>query len=90
MKTWKIRVLGRVQGVGYRYFTLAAAKRLSLKGWVKNNSDGSVGIIAQGEEGAINLFIHELYEGPLMASVEKVETEILEQDEYPIFTIKGW
>lgn len=52
-----IRFTGTVQGVGFRYTTLHSANRLGLTGWVRNMEDGSVEIIAEGEEDLINQLI---------------------------------
>jgi len=48
-------VFGRVQGVGFRFFTLQQAGKLGLKGTVRNRIDGSVEVIAQGTEDQISL-----------------------------------
>ena len=50
MKTCKIIVSGIVQGVGFRYFTFRLAEEYNLKGWVRNNLNGTVEMIVSGEE----------------------------------------
>lgn len=45
-----VRYEGRVQGVGFRYTAVSLAKELDLTGWVKNEFDGSVSLMAEGEE----------------------------------------
>ena len=45
-----VRYEGRVQGVGFRYTTVSLAQELSLTGWVKNEFDGSVSLVAEGAE----------------------------------------
>ena len=45
-----VRYEGRVQGVGFRYTAMSLAQELDVTGWVKNEFDGSVSIIAEGEE----------------------------------------
>ena len=57
MITRQIRVWGRVQGVGFRFFTQQLAIQLNLCGTVQNKMDGSVFVIAQGEEKDVTRFI---------------------------------
>ena len=57
MITRQIRVWGRVQGVGFRFFTLQLAIQLDLCGTVQNKMDGSVFAVAQGEEKAVTRFM---------------------------------
>ncbi len=61
-----------VQGVGFRWFTLRAARRLGLAGWVRNETDGSVEVVAEGDERAMELFVEELRGGPEGAAVSEV------------------
>ncbi|HEY4215893.1 MAG TPA: acylphosphatase [Gemmatimonadaceae bacterium] len=62
-------VRGRVQGVGFRWFVREAAHRLGLAGWVKNLPDGSVEVVADGDDASIESFRASLREGPAGASV---------------------
>jgi acylphosphatase len=70
--TKKFLVFGRVQGVGFRYFTWQEAKKLGLKGSVRNRIDGSVEVIAQGDETQMADFEGWLNKGPKTAKVELV------------------
>lgn len=70
--TKKFLIFGRVQGVGFRYFTWQEAKKLGLKGSVCNRIDGSVEVIAQGDETQIADFEGWLNKGPKTAKVERV------------------
>ena len=63
-------VRGRVQGVGFRYFTHRAASRAGVHGWVRNHPDGSVEILAEGEAAALEQFEREVRQGPPGARVE--------------------
>ncbi|MBI4720187.1 MAG: acylphosphatase, partial [Chitinivibrionia bacterium] len=54
-----LRVCGLVQGVGYRYFCLRKALSLQLTGWVRNESDGSVSVLVEGDRGAIEALIED-------------------------------
>lgn len=68
-----IKVRGRVQGVGYRYFVERQATKYHISGWVRNCSDGSVEIMAEGEAEGLSLFIESCQHGPLFGSVSKIE-----------------
>jgi acylphosphatase len=70
-----IKIHGIVQGVYFRYNTLEKAKQLQINGWVKNESDNTVGIDAEGEEGNLLKFIDYCKNGPDNASVEKIDIE---------------
>ena len=66
-------VRGRVQGVGYRYFALHAARRAGVVGTVRNMPDGTVEAIAEGTRQAIADFRRELQSGPSYAHVSRVD-----------------
>jgi acylphosphatase len=67
-------VRGRVQGVGYRYFVVRLARRLDLAGWVANEADGSVRLVAEGEEAGIGQLEEALRNGPSGAIVDGVSS----------------
>jgi acylphosphatase len=71
----RIRVRGIVQGVGFRYFVRNTATSLGLDGEVRNRSDGTVEVVAEGERGLVEILIKELKIGPRYASVERVDVE---------------
>ena len=71
--TRQIRVEGRVQGVGFRAWTVAEAAALGLAGWVRNEPDGSVLVLAAGPEARVDELIAELHRGPPAARVREVE-----------------
>ncbi len=66
-------VHGRVQGVGFRWFVRRAASSLGLVGWVRNESDGSVRLVAEGPSDALERLIGEVRAGPSGASVSQLE-----------------
>ena len=68
-------ISGRVQGVGFRYFTEAAAAREGIHGWVRNLPDGRVEAAAEGEADAVDRFESKLRHGPPGARVEDVDVE---------------
>jgi len=67
-------VRGDVQGVGFRYFVQRKAQQLGLRGWVRNNDDGTVELVAEGERAVLEQLKHAVEEGPRMARVERVDT----------------
>lgn len=66
------RVRGRVQGVGFRYYTSLKARELGIHGWVRNRSDGSVESCICGEAMQIKLMQDWLRHGPVGADVESI------------------
>lgn len=64
---------GRVQGVGFRYFTMTAAQGYGLKGWVRNRYDGRVEVVAEGAHEELNHLLGDLRKGPRSAVVEDIE-----------------
>ena len=70
-------VSGRVQGVGYRYFTRDSARALGLTGWVRNVRGGGVEVEVEGGRGVIDRFIEELRQGPPLSRVLDVEAQEL-------------
>ena len=71
---------GRVQGVGFRWWTVGEAMRLGLTGWVRNRRDGSVEILAIGAAPALDALIERCRIGPSGATVSKIEREPAEDD----------
>lgn len=68
-------VHGRVQGVGFRYFTLRLARDLGLLGWVANESSGSVRVVAEGPSERLQRLLDALRDGPPGAYVERVDED---------------
>lgn len=84
-----ITVRGIVQGVFFRKHTADEANRLGLTGWVRNTPEGSVEIIAEGNENQLKKLEKWCYKGPPSASVDKVEAEDEEPTgEFRTFKIK--
>lgn len=67
-------VRGRVQGVFFRAASQREARRLGLTGWVRNLSDGSVEVVAEGEDDQLKEFIQWAQRGPSAARVDRVDT----------------
>ena len=78
MDTLRVRVQGRVQGVGFRFATYRQAEELGLAGWVRNCVDGSVEGLFQGPRAQLERMLEWCREGPRFAHVESVEHEWVE------------
>lgn len=68
-------VAGRVQGVGFRYFTDAAARREGVDGWVRNMADGSVEVVIEGDLESVDRVEAAVRRGPSSARVERFDVE---------------
>ncbi|MFV0421432.1 acylphosphatase [Oleidesulfovibrio sp.] len=78
MERIRCTVHGRVQGVGFRYWTQKKATSLGLSGWVKNCSDGTVQLEATGLEEQLSDLVEALNEGPLFSKVTQVDCKRLQ------------
>lgn len=67
------RVTGRVQMVMYRDFSQRKARKLRLGGFVKNETDGSVTVVAEGSQELLELYIAYLHKGSILSHVKNVE-----------------
>lgn len=65
-------VVGRVQGVGFRFFVFREAMALGLAGWVANTSGGAVRCVAEGPRPSLDALVERLEEGPISAIVDHV------------------
>ena len=72
MKTVRIIISGRVQGVYFRTFTQKQALKLGITGFVANISNGNVEVVACAKAEKLECFINYCHKGPLMAKVENV------------------
>jgi acylphosphatase len=70
-----IKITGIVQGVGFRSWVARKAKSLNLHGYVKNEPDGSVYIVVEGEKDMIERLIELCWKGPTLAKVSNVEVQ---------------
>ena len=75
-------IRGVVQGVGFRYFVIQRANQLRLHGYVRNRSDGSVEVLAQGPKDALERLKAMLRQGPSGASVDEVQAQWREPSEH--------
>jgi acylphosphatase len=88
IRSYRITVKGRVQGVGYRFNAQAAAHKLDLTGFVRNEHNGNVYIHAEGEEQNIHDFIEWCNTGPRQAEVSEVISQEQTVQGYTTFEIK--
>lgn len=76
-KRLKAEISGDVQGVGFRYFAQANARRLGLHGYVRNRYDGAVEVEAEGNTPELERFLEMLRQGPRAARVQDVQVSWL-------------
>jgi acylphosphatase len=86
--TRRYRIRGGVQGVGYRYFVLGAARRMNVRGWVRNLADGSVEAEATAERDVLALFEAELRRGPSLSRVDEFVVEDLSERPHAGFEVR--
>jgi len=89
MSCARILVSGVVQGVNFRYYTIACARNLKLRGWVRNLPDGRVEAEAVGDKGRIDDLIRQLRVGPPASHVTGVDVQWLTEDpDYKSFEVR--
>ncbi len=89
MKCTRIIVHGEVQGVGFRRYVWSIAKRLGLKGYVKNLSDGKVEIVLQGDSKDIEKLIHKIRSTKVF-TIQGIERTFIECNSFDDFEIIGY
>ena len=83
-------VTGRVQRVGFRFFVENAAEREGIQGYVRNQHDGSVEIVAEGDAAALQRFEMAVRRGPAGARVDDVDTiEVEPSSRFSGFRVMG-
>lgn len=70
----RVVIHGRVQGVGYRAWTVAQASKMGIKGWVRNRTDGTVEAVFSGDEQIVSSMVEACKNGPLLARVNRIES----------------
>ena len=88
MRSVRLHITGRVQGVGYRAWMMRRASAFGLRGWVRNRADGSVEALVIGDEDRVAAIVEACREGPLGARVSDVAVSEAADDGSPGFTPK--
>ncbi|MBN2614146.1 MAG: acylphosphatase [Bacteroidales bacterium] len=83
-----LQIYGRVQGVGFRYYTEKKAKELNLTGFVRNRPDGSVYVEAEGRSEDLELFMIWCQQGPDWARVSRVNQQFVPLQNFTRFEIR--
>jgi len=83
-----LKIYGRVQNVGFRYHTQKSAESHNIKGFVKNQPDGSVYVEAEGDEVNLDHFVLWCHEGPRWARVDRVEIQSAPVQGYEGFVVR--
>ena len=88
----KVHISGRVQGVGFRFFTREKARTCGVKGYVRNSTDGGVEVVAHGQRNVLETFIGDLQEGPPASRVDEaiIEWFVPSTGGDKDFTIQYW
>lgn len=81
LETNRVSVTGKVQGVGFRFATVRRAHELGVRGWVRNQDDGSVQALLQGTVDQVDQMLSWLQYGPPQARVDDVQVEQLYMDD---------
>lgn len=84
-KSVHVIVYGRVQGVSYRAWTVRAANRLGVSGWVRNRIDGTVEAVFLGDAASVDLLLEECRKGPIAAKVSDLAVQVWEETVEPGF-----
>jgi acylphosphatase len=84
----RYRVRGQVQGVGFRYFVAQNANTLGVRGWVRNDDDGSVEVFAVGTPAQLSELAGFLWKGPRWAEVRGVDEAEAALEEHSGFAVR--
>jgi len=87
MEAVEFNISGRVQGVGFRYFTFQVAQELNITGWVSNMPDGTVRCHAAGDPHAMALFRRKLEEGPRFGQTDHIDAQPISDEEAASFVV---
>ena len=88
LKNLNIKVSGRVQGVGFRYFAKCQAEKLDIKGFVQNQSDGSVYLEVEQEAVVLDKFLAWCQKGSPWSKIKSVDVKVGEVKNHSHFNIE--
>lgn len=80
---FRLRIIGKVQGVGYRVWAEGEAKKLGLNGWIRNRADGTVEAHVAGPAKDVEAFMGLCTQGPHATQVEKIDVARVDDGEPP-------
>jgi acylphosphatase len=89
VRSVRLRITGRVQGVGYRAWLMRRASASGLRGWVRNRADGSVEALVIGDDDSVAAIIEACRDGPFGARVSDVAISEADDDGSPGFSAKA-
>jgi acylphosphatase len=75
MRSVRVFISGRVQGVAFRHYTVKTARSLNLRGWVSNLSDGRVEAVIEGDDAPVDAMLAWCEKGPPLAHVTSVDVQ---------------
>ena len=81
MKTVKVVIHGRVQGVWFRATTKSQAEKQGVHGWVRNTDDGKVEAVFQGDDEVVDGMVDWCHQGSSLSKVAKIESTVIDTDE---------
>jgi acylphosphatase len=84
----RVLISGKVQGVGYRFWTVRQARNLDLRGWVRNLSDGRVEAVFSGDRRVVEQMLELCYQGPSAAVVKEVIAESSDVGDFEGFEVR--
>ena len=87
MAAKRLVIGGIVQGVGYRHWLAATARRLGVDGWVRNRSDGTVEALVYAETDVVEELVRACRRGPMLAQVTLIEEFLAEPPDGPGFVV---
>lgn len=85
MAARRLRISGRVQGVGFRHWMVQQAGRLGVSGWVRNRRDGTLEVLVDGDTAAVEELLRLCRRGPLLAEVTGIVEDLAEPCPEPGF-----
>lgn len=88
VNTIRVLITGRVQGVGFRAWTVVTATRYNLRGWVRNRSDGSVEAVFSGEDDEVIAMVESCKQGPSNSRVESIECFTCKEEVSGLFSAR--
>ena len=87
-KCIRVAIVGRVQGVGYRYWLVQIAKKFDVTGWVRNRNNGEVDAVVCGRSQNVDLLLSACQNGPTFANVSSVTVVGKISERFDIFEVR--